>query len=231
MGMEAGLAEAVLADWKTAPISERLRGAFRLIEVLTKHPQELSTALVSELESVGLSHVELEEIATVAFQFNFINRIADALDFTMPTGEQAARQAKVLTLAARVATGGKSPTPAWVVGADQQCRPAELDASRDQILGTSGALSAQLRRAVEATAADLWGANRPTSDLPEALNKYVRTLALNAYQIHDGLIDELKSAEYSEGEILEITWIGAFGAALASQERLFGVLQGHGQEQ
>ncbi|MCP4784048.1 MAG: hypothetical protein GY903_32060 [Fuerstiella sp.] len=226
LGIDAGVVDAVLADWKTATVDDRLRSALRLLEAMTLRPHEIDSKLIAELEAAGLSYAELEEIATVAFQFNFINRIADAVDFQMPDANQTARQARVLNLLGRVVTGGKRPVPSWTIGNDGLVRPAELNAAREQLLSNSGSVDPELRNSIEATAAALWNARRPSHEIPEVLEEYVKPLTLHAYRIYDGLVANLTAAGYSEQELFEITLPGAFGAAVAAQEQLFKLLYG-----
>jgi alkylhydroperoxidase family enzyme len=80
--------KAVLADYKSAPIPERLRAAIAFLHKLTLTPTELSAADAEAARAAGLSDKALEEAIYVAFCFNTIDRIADAFDFEMtpPTG-------------------------------------------------------------------------------------------------------------------------------------------------
>ena len=41
MGLEPSLVEAVLEDWRTAPVDDRLRAALALLEVITLEPASL----------------------------------------------------------------------------------------------------------------------------------------------------------------------------------------------
>jgi alkylhydroperoxidase family enzyme len=78
----------VLADYRTAPISERLRAALGFLVKLTLTPTEVTAADADALRAAGLSDVAIEEAIYVAFCFNTIDRIADAFDFelTPPKG-------------------------------------------------------------------------------------------------------------------------------------------------
>ena len=224
--MEPARVSAVLSDWKSAELSDRMRSALGLLEALTLRPQEIDAALLAKFESSGLSRGEMEELAALAFHFNFINRVADAVDFEMPDAKQTARQAKLLNLMARLVTGGKRPSPPWRQGSDGVLRPAELNAAREELFAHKGSLSAELRRSVEGYAAAQWGAERPACDLPVVLQSYVQPLSLHAYQVHDRLVHELRDAGYSDQDLFELTLLAAFGAALAAQERLYALLYG-----
>jgi len=80
---------AVLEDWRTAPIAERLRAALALIEVLTLRPSEVTAATMRAAKTAGLNDRAIREAAYVCFLFSTLDRLADALDFTLPTEAQA----------------------------------------------------------------------------------------------------------------------------------------------
>ena len=80
---------AIMEDWRTAPVPERLRAALRLLEALTLRPTEVTPELMRELKSAGLNDRAIREAAYVCFLFNTLDRLADALDFTLPTEEEA----------------------------------------------------------------------------------------------------------------------------------------------
>lgn len=81
--------EAVLADWRTAPVSERLRAALGFLEVVTLQPTAVSAASIRPLREAGLSDRAIREAVYVCFLFNTLDRLADALNFTPPSNESA----------------------------------------------------------------------------------------------------------------------------------------------
>jgi uncharacterized peroxidase-related enzyme len=85
--------EKVLADWRTAPVSERLRAAFGFLEKLTLTPGEVGPADVEPLRAAGLSDGAIEEAVRIAALFNLIDRVADALGFAVPGQESFSRAA------------------------------------------------------------------------------------------------------------------------------------------
>jgi hypothetical protein len=94
--MERPLVDAVLADFRSAPISESLKGALAFLEIMTLRPMELSaeharTALRSDVTAGALR----DEIA-VGTLFNIITRYADALDFVKPSPKEFDRAAGML---------------------------------------------------------------------------------------------------------------------------------------
>ena len=94
--MERPLVNAVLADFRSAPISEALKGALAFLEVMTLRPMELSAehakaALRSDVTAAGL-----KDAIAVGTLFNIITRYADALDFAMPSPREFDRAAGML---------------------------------------------------------------------------------------------------------------------------------------
>jgi len=80
---------AVLEDWRTAPVPERLRAALRFLEAMTLRPAEVTPQMMRALLAAGLSDRAIREAAYVGFLFNTLDRLADSLDFTLPTDEEA----------------------------------------------------------------------------------------------------------------------------------------------
>ena len=157
-GVDQAIVDTVLnGEWHDSEIDQRTKSALRLVEAMTLKPETITHDFVAELQSNGLSVAEIEEVASVAFQFQFINRVADAMDFPMPNDEQQSRQTKMLNFLGRFVFT-KPPQPHWVEGKDGIVRPTELERGRNLLLGNSGSLSADVRRDVESYAASLWHA-------------------------------------------------------------------------
>lgn len=73
------MVQAVLEDWRTAPIPEKFRAMLGFLEKMTLTPQELGPADVAPLRAAGLSDEEITDAIHVCAAFNLINRLADAL--------------------------------------------------------------------------------------------------------------------------------------------------------
>ena len=78
---EDGLIQAVLADYRTAPISEKLRAMLGFLEKLTLRPADVGPDDAAPLRAAGLSDEEIEGAVHVCALFNVINRMADSLGF------------------------------------------------------------------------------------------------------------------------------------------------------
>jgi hypothetical protein len=108
----------------------------------------------------------------------------------------------------------------------KQPYPPKVQKTVETLLNHPAVCAPPLRRAVEAQAARLGGADRSVSVLPEDLNDYVSKVALHADKVTDSDIDRLKGAGYSEDAIFEITLCAAMGAGLARMERGIALLKG-----
>lgn len=78
------LTQAVLADWRTAPINARLRATLGFLEKLTLTPAEITSADVVATRDAGVSEHALVDAIYVCALFNLIDRVADALGFEIP---------------------------------------------------------------------------------------------------------------------------------------------------
>jgi uncharacterized peroxidase-related enzyme len=71
--------QAVLEDWRTAPVPEKFRVMLGFLEKMTLEPRELGPADVVPLREAGLSDEEIADAIHICAAFNLINRLADAL--------------------------------------------------------------------------------------------------------------------------------------------------------
>jgi uncharacterized peroxidase-related enzyme len=88
--------DAVLSDWRTAPIDERLRVTLGFLEKLTLAPDDVGAADVRPLRAAGLSDDAVEDAVAVSALFNIYDRIADSLGFEVPSAEDIAKGADAL---------------------------------------------------------------------------------------------------------------------------------------
>jgi AhpD family alkylhydroperoxidase len=94
--MERPLVDAVLADFRSAPISGALKGALAFLEIMTLRPMELSGEHAREALRSGVTAEALKDAIAVGTLFNIITRYADALDFAMPSAKEFDRAAGML---------------------------------------------------------------------------------------------------------------------------------------
>lgn len=94
--MERPLVDAVLADYRAAPISPALQAALAFLEVMTLRPLELSAENARAALRAGVTAAALQDAIAVATVFNIITRYADALGFAMPSRAEFDRAAGML---------------------------------------------------------------------------------------------------------------------------------------
>ena len=75
----------MLADYKTAPISERLRAMLELLEKFTLVPDSLSARDIQSALDAGVTREAIVDAFYVAFLFNTYDRLADTLGWELPT--------------------------------------------------------------------------------------------------------------------------------------------------
>jgi uncharacterized peroxidase-related enzyme len=90
------LVAAVLQDWRTARVNERLRRALGFLEKVTLTPGEVTADDLADLQAAGFSKQAIEEALYVCFLFNVMNRLADAFDFHLPTEEGFRQNGRML---------------------------------------------------------------------------------------------------------------------------------------
>jgi phage-related minor tail protein len=78
------LVDAVLDDYESAPIDERLRETLRFLEAMTQRPEQLDA---SRALAAGVSRDALRDAAEVKAAFELITRYADAIG-AKPHSEQ-----------------------------------------------------------------------------------------------------------------------------------------------
>jgi len=61
--------------------------ALGLIEKLTSSPEDVGPSEMEKLRAAGASDEAIEQATAVCALFNIIDRVADALDFHLPTEE------------------------------------------------------------------------------------------------------------------------------------------------
>ena len=80
--------QAILADWQTAPIDEKLRATLGFLQKLTLSPAEVSAADVDRVRAAGVTDQAIEDAIYVCFIFSVLARLADAFDFDLTTAKR-----------------------------------------------------------------------------------------------------------------------------------------------
>lgn len=77
----------------TAPIDDSMKALLSFLKKLTLTPNEVNSADISELMEMGLSKQAIEDAIQVCVLFNIIDRIADTMEFHVPSDETFAKMA------------------------------------------------------------------------------------------------------------------------------------------
>jgi alkylhydroperoxidase family enzyme len=88
--------EAVLDDYRSAPIEGRLRAMLAFLEKVTLTPAEVTPDDADQLRAGGVSDTAAKEALHVCFVFNIFDRMADALGFHIPPKAAFEADAKYL---------------------------------------------------------------------------------------------------------------------------------------
>ncbi len=89
--MDPKTVQAVLADWRTAPIPRKTRALLGFLEAVTLRPAEVGAEDVRPLLALGLAPDAIREALYVCFLFNVLNRCADSFAFDPPSEVSARR--------------------------------------------------------------------------------------------------------------------------------------------
>ena len=88
--------KAILHDWRTAPVSARLRAALAFLEKLTVTPDAVSAEDVLAARAAGINDAGLREVIYVCFLFSIMDRLADAFGFEVAGAPELQRGAWLL---------------------------------------------------------------------------------------------------------------------------------------
>jgi alkylhydroperoxidase family enzyme len=83
-------------DWRTAPVSDRVRAALAFIEKQTLQPDELTEEDAEAAYAAGVSKQALLDAAGVAAMFNMIVRLADAFGWAVPDWDRLMERAPLM---------------------------------------------------------------------------------------------------------------------------------------
>ena len=81
------LVDSILEDHQTATIDDRLRATLTFLQKMTLEPHVLDAEDAKRAKEAGVTKEALIEAAQIAFNFNLIDRLADAFDFAVPPSE------------------------------------------------------------------------------------------------------------------------------------------------
>ena len=88
--------QAVVDDWRSAPLSPELAATLVFLEKLTLRPDELEPADAEAVCATGVSRQALRDAAAVCGLFNMIVRLADSLGWDVPTWDRLQQRAPAM---------------------------------------------------------------------------------------------------------------------------------------
>ncbi|VBA59944.1 hypothetical protein LAUMK191_05271 [Mycobacterium attenuatum] len=94
--LEPATTVAVLRNWRTAAIDDRVRATLGLLEKLTRTPDDVGERDVRAVLDAGVGPEAIRDAIEICALFNTINRVADGLDFALPTASGRIFNARVL---------------------------------------------------------------------------------------------------------------------------------------
>lgn len=83
-------------DWRDGRFGPQATAAAHFVELLTRDPDSVTVADLGAARAAGVDDNALAEAAYIAFTFNLINRVADALDFNYRSERDRVRGARIL---------------------------------------------------------------------------------------------------------------------------------------
>jgi alkylhydroperoxidase family enzyme len=88
--------DAVVADWRTAPLDPKLRATLGFLETMTLRPDELGPDGAAAVRAAGVSDEALVDAIHVCALFNMITRLADSLGWDVPPWESLLARAPAM---------------------------------------------------------------------------------------------------------------------------------------
>lgn len=96
LNVDPQLLEAILKDIATAPIEERLRPVFYLVQKLTLTPSKTTQDDIDKVLTAGWDKEAVEDAIAICSLFNFMNRLVSGFGLEQPKQEQLAGMAKMV---------------------------------------------------------------------------------------------------------------------------------------
>ena len=90
------LVDAVLADWRTAPLPPKTRAMIGFLEKLVLMPEDVTASDAKALRTAGLSDAAIEDAIHVCTLFSVYTRLADSFKFDIPPAEGFQQSAMML---------------------------------------------------------------------------------------------------------------------------------------
>lgn len=223
------MTNAILSDWRSAPIDGKLRATLGFLEKLTLFPKSVGSEDMAALRVVGLNDPAIRDATYVCVGFNIITRIADALDFEVPPPKAFILSSKFLLFFGYDILSGLK------LGRIVNWRRRDHHIGHEQAMttgqATANAYADKLKRLEETVLfgpGDLDPLVRKVAsvagELRGVVGPYVMKVWERAHEITSEDIAALRHIGYSEDQIFELTISAALGAGLVRLESALSAL-------
>ena len=81
---DRAVVEAVLTDWRTAPVNAALRATLSFLETLVLRPDEVSAEAILQMREAGVSEEGIEQAVVICAIFSLADRLADTFNYEPP---------------------------------------------------------------------------------------------------------------------------------------------------
>jgi alkylhydroperoxidase family enzyme len=88
--------QAVVTDWRSAPLRPELAATLVFLEKLTLRPEELEPSDAEAARTAGVSDQALRDATSVCALFSMIVRLADSLGWDVPEWDALAQRAPAM---------------------------------------------------------------------------------------------------------------------------------------
>jgi hypothetical protein len=180
---------------------------------LTDAPERTGPHDVAALRELGVTDRAIIDATYICIGFNIINRIADAMDFKVPQTTVFVRGAwfmrrfgyRLMSGSFAKENGGHLHRDVGSSNGQSSIDPYEIMMRRlqDSVFCGPGTLDASLRQAI--------GEGNPIGG---TVGRYVSKVAQRDYKGLDKCISDLRSEDYSEDQIFEMTVSAALAAGV-----------------
>jgi alkylhydroperoxidase family enzyme len=184
-------------------VRPELRAALAFLEHVTGDPDSLTAAHLEPIRQLGVPDDAIVEALRVAVVWNVVNRLANAFDFQLRSGQLEKGTRSLHRFGYRFPSFVTGPRPFTNDEPISSGRNGLVDRLRYTVL-KAPAITDPATRMAAATG----------GPLPEPAATYAATVRDQSHRITDTDIDRMGAAGYGQDAIYEITVAAAVGAAL-----------------
>ena len=209
--MDKSVVQAALANFRDAPLTDRLKAVLVFLEKLALRPGEVSVEDARLVAAAGLSREEIEDAVAVMTLFVITVRCADTFSFALLSDKQLEKSAK--RMLAQGYAFGKAKTP------PHPDHIALAEALRRRVLEGPGVTYPGLRQRMAKRAAGGSAIEAPYNGLAAQIGEA-------AYKVTEDQVAQVVQQAGNEKAAFELIISAAVGAGLYRWDTGLGVLKG-----